>query len=255
MKTKNLNLRTEQTLINQRRNFSIKGGIAKCIEYENRNFFKFIDLKGKDLIEFGCGIFPSSFGLRNNSMPKKYVASDTSKKILKVAKLNDNRPTYKVIDLEKKIILNKKYDLIVLKGVLHHTKNPEKILIKLKDILKRNGLIIISEPNLSSIIGNFLKWFLEFFLKKNMEDSPYGQYDYLKISQSIEKANLKIYRRWYSSLFLLILSGDYGRIKIFPDNRYLFSILIFFEEVIYNILRFLKISKFINFKINLIIKS
>ena len=89
MKTKNLNLRTEQTLINQRRNFSIKGGIAKCIEYENRNFFKFIDLKGKDLIEFGCGIFPSSFGLRNNSMPKKYVASDTSKKILKVAKLND----------------------------------------------------------------------------------------------------------------------------------------------------------------------
>ena len=102
MKTKNLNLRTEQTLINQRRNFSIKGGIAKCIEYENRNFFKFIDLKGKDLIEFGCGIFPSSFGLRNNSMPKKYVASDTSKKILEVAKLNDNRPTYKVIDLEKK---------------------------------------------------------------------------------------------------------------------------------------------------------
>ena len=56
-----------------------------------------------------------------------------------------------------KIIDKKKYDIIVLKGVLHHTKNPEKILKKLKNILKPNGIIIISEPNLSSIIGNFLK--------------------------------------------------------------------------------------------------
>ena len=163
MKNKNLNFKTEQTLINQRKNFLVKGGIAKCIEYENKNFFKLVDLKGKDLIEFGCGIFPSSFGLKKKCMPREYVASDTSNKILKVAKMNDNRPIYKVIDLEKNITISKKYDLIILKGVLHHLKKPEKVLAKLKNILKPNGMIIISEPNLSSVIGNFLKWFLEFF--------------------------------------------------------------------------------------------
>ena len=231
MKNKNLNLKTEKTLIDQKTNFFIKGGVAKCIEYENRNFFRFINLKDKDLIEFGCGIFPSSLGLKNNYMPKNYIASDTSKKIIKVAKLYDNRPTYKVINLEKKIISRKKYDLIVLKGVLHHTKRPEKVLVKLKNILKPKGMIIISEPNLSSIVGNFLKWSLEFFFKKNMEDSPYGQYDFNRISLSIKKANLKIYRKWYSSLFLLILTGDYGRIKIFPDNRYLFSVFIQLSKI------------------------
>ena len=128
--------------------------------------FKLVNLKGKDLIEFGCGIFPSSFGLKKKCMPREYVASDTSNKILKVAKMNDNRPTYKVIDLEKNITISKKYDLIILKGVLHHLKKPEKVLAKLKNILKPNGMIIISEPNLSSVIGNFLKWFLEFFFKK-----------------------------------------------------------------------------------------
>lgn len=255
MKSKDLNFKTEQSLINQKNNFFIKGGIAKCIEYENRTFFKFIDLKGKDLIEFGCGIFPSSLGLKDNSMPRNYIASDTSKKIIKVAKLNDKRPKYKVINLEKKIINKKKYDLIVLKGVLHHIKRPEKVLIKLKSILKPKGIIIISEPNLSSIIGNFLKWSLEFFFKRNMEDSPYGQYDYNKISLSIKKANLKIYRKWYSSLLLLILTGDYGRIKIFPDNRYLFGVFIIFEEIINRLSSFFKISKFVNFKINLIVKN
>lgn len=255
MKNKNLNFKTEQTLINQRKNFLVKGGIAKCIEYENKNFFKLVDLKGKDLIEFGCGIFPSSFGLKKKYMPRKYVASDTSNKILKVAKMNDNRPTYKVIDLEKNITISKKYDLIILKGVLHHLKKPEKVLVKLKNILKPNGMIIISEPNLSSVIGNFLKWFLELFFKKNMEDSPYGQYDYVKISQSIKKANLKICHEWYSCLVLLILTGDYGRIKIFPDNRFLFSFFIFLEEIIYKISTLFNISKFINFKINLIVKN
>ena len=88
-----------------------------------------------------------------------------------------------------------------------------------------------------------------------MEESPYGQYDFNKISLSIKKANLKIYRKWYSSLFLLILTGDYGRIKIFPDNRYLFSVFIILEEIINHLSSFFKISKFINFKVNLIIKN
>ena len=254
-KNKNLNVKTENTLISQKNFFKRNGGISKCIEYENRFFFNSINLKKKYLIEFGCGVFQSSLGIKKNKMPKSYIATDTSKKIIREAKKNDNRPTYKVIDLEKKIIDKKKYDVIVLKGVLHHTKDPENILKKLKSILKPKGIIIISEPNLSSIIGNFLKWLLKFFFKKNLEDSPYGQYNFEKISQSVKKANLKIHRKWYTSLIILVFTGDYGRIKFLPDNRLLFSILIFLENCFYLIFRFLKIDKFLYFKLNLIIKS
>ena len=66
-----------------------------------------MNLNGKDLIEFGCGVFPSCIGLNNELMPKSYIATDTSKKIINAAKTNDNRPIYKIIDLEKKLSIKK----------------------------------------------------------------------------------------------------------------------------------------------------
>ena len=138
---------------------------------------------------------------------------------------------------------------------MHHTEKPENVLIKLKKNLKPNGFLIISEPNLSSILANYLKWFLGFFFNKSMEDSPYGQYSYKKISYSIKKTKLKVYNKWYSSLFLLIFSGDFGRIKIFPDNNFLFSFFIALESFFYNIFNFLRVTKYLYFKVNLIIKK
>ncbi len=215
---KDINLKTEISLLNQKDSFERNGGIAACIKYENNFFFKDINLKGKNLIEFGCGIFPSSFGIEKNKMPKKYIASDTSKKILKIAKINDDRLVYKLIDLEKKIKQPIKYDVIVLKGVLHHTKNPEDILIKLKRILKPNGIILISEPNLSSFVGNFLKWLLSLLFNKNMEDSPYGQYNFKKISNSIKDANLKIYKKFIKKKIFHI-KEIFEKDSIFSNTR------------------------------------
>ena len=84
-KNKNINIKTENTLMFQKI-FLKNGVIAKCIEYENRLFFNSVNLNGKDLIEFGCGVFPSCIGLNNELMPKSYIATDTSKKILNAAK-------------------------------------------------------------------------------------------------------------------------------------------------------------------------
>ena len=251
----NINKNTENTLLTQIKKFKIGGGISECIKYENKFFFKSLNLTGKNLIEFGCGVFPSCIGLENNKMPKTYIATDTSKRIVKNARINDNRPIYKVCDLEKKINIKKKFDIIVLKGVLHHTKNPEKILSKLKKILKKDGVIIISEPNLTSFLANFLKWFLEFSFKISMEDSPYGQYSFKKINNCINTANLRIVNRWYSVLILLILSGDYGRIMVFPDNKFIFRVFINIENFLFYVLKFIGLAKFLNFKLNLVLKK
>ena len=252
---KYLNINTEKTLLNQKKDFKINGGVSKCIQYENQFVFKSINLTNKKLIEFGCGVFPSCMGLDNNKMPKKYIASDTSKKIIKMAKVNDDRPIYKIYNVEKKIKIKDKFDIIVLKGILHHTKKPEIVLSQMRGLLNPQGIILITEPNLSSLIGNFLKWFLYFFFKISMEDSPYGQYSYKKIHKSLQAARLKIIKRWYSVLFLLLFTGDYGRIKIFPDNRFLFFLFIKIEVVFYYIFNFFGLTKNLNFKINLILKK
>ena len=94
MKYKDPNLKTEKSLINQINKMKIDGGISNCIRYENNFFFNFVNLKNKDLIEFGCGIYPSSFGIAKNKMPKNYFATDVSKRIIEIAKKNDDKPIY-----------------------------------------------------------------------------------------------------------------------------------------------------------------
>ena len=251
----NKNSKTENTLIGQKKRFNLNGGISECIKFENKNFLSHASIKNKDIIEFGCGIFPALFGIDKFNMPNKYIASDTSKKIINAAKKNENRPIYKIFDLEKKIKLKNKYDIIILKGVLHHTKKPEIIIKKIKNYLKKDGIIIISEPNLSSLIGNLLKFLLSFFFKISMEDSPYGQYNFKKINKSIKIFKMKIVKKWYSVLLLIPLTGDYGRIKVFPDIKFLFEVFIIIEKIIYNLLNLLLLTKFTHFKINLIIKK
>ena len=44
---KNINTKTENTLINQKNKFKIDGGIAECIKFENLNILSRIKIKKK----------------------------------------------------------------------------------------------------------------------------------------------------------------------------------------------------------------
>ena len=88
-----------------------------------------------------------------------------------------------------------------------------------------------------------------------MEDSPYGQYEIKKINKAIIRSGLRVSKKWYSGLLLIPLTGDYGRIKTLPDNKRLFIFLIFIEKVFYNIFKCLFLTKFLYFKVNLIVKK
>lgn len=250
----NKNKKTEKTLLSIS-NISINSGIADCITLENKKIIYKIPLK-KNIIEFGCGVFPLSFGILNQNISKNYLATDVSKDIINSAKKNDNRLSYKIIDLNniKKYNFKKKYDLIILKGVLHHLGNPKKTLGILKKIMKKNGYIVISEPNSVSVVANILKLLLSLF-NVNLEDSPYGQLSQKKINHMIKINKFIIEDQWYSSLFAFIASGDYGRIKIFPNKRFIFKIIIIIDKIVDKVLNLILISKFTHFKVNYLIKS
>ena len=189
-------------------------------------------------------------------MPNIYVASDPSKKLINVAKKIDSRPFYKIFDLEKKLKIKGKFDIIILKGVLHHLKCPQNALKKVSKILKYNGVIIVSEPNLSSIVANLMKWILKFFFKISMEASPYGQLKQQKIRLCFNKANLDIVCEWYVSLIAFPLTGAHGRIPILPDKKIIFIILLAIEKQISKILnKFILLAKISHFKVNFIVKK
>jgi len=78
---------------------------------------------------------------------------DINKKAIELAKKRLSKAF--LIDLNKekelpKLFNNEKFDYIVLVEVLEHLINPEKLLIKVKKLLKNDGKILISVPNIAN---------------------------------------------------------------------------------------------------------
>ena len=98
----------------------------------------------KNFKDFGfnvTGIDFSSFGIttQNNSLLDNFINGDI----------------YKTMD---NLILNKKqYDVINLSNVLEHVIDPISILNNLKNLLTKNGILVITVPNDFSKLQNYLK--------------------------------------------------------------------------------------------------
>ena len=106
------------------------------------NFIKKFKKRG-DLLDFGCGT--GEFV----NFAKKYfnvAAFDFSSKLSNFVEDNYNIKTFSKLNK-----INKKFDVITLYDVLEHVENPLKLLNKLNNLLKKNGIIIVYSPNKSSL--------------------------------------------------------------------------------------------------------
>ena len=225
-------------------------GLRIVAEEENLIFHSRSTMVGKRVLELGCGIYPASCGIKDEDMPmeKGYHATDFNQNLIKIAKKQDKRIKTSIIDLHKlnEINIQNKYDLIFLKGVLHHIKDFENVLNFCKKILNKDGYIIIAEPNLKSIPGNIMKFILKKIFNISFESSPYGQIPYNKLVKSIKNNNFKIIDEWYSRLIAFLLSGSLGRIKIIK-NKSIFKFAIKLDKILNYLFGKIKLSKYIFF--------
>lgn len=108
---------------------------------------RFLPLKkgsGKKVLELGCAIGAFSKLLREREF--NVTAIDISQFIIEKAKKLQSGIKFKVLDIEKKIKLNEKYDYIFAFEVLEHLENPRKALSNIKVLLNKNGVLIFSTP-------------------------------------------------------------------------------------------------------------
>lgn len=109
------------------------------ISFDYLNELTFFDLKNfrdKSILEIGCGAGRFTEILVNKS--KLCIAVDLSSAVYhNISKGNKNLFIIKSDFL--KLIPKKKFDIIICRGVLQHTKNPEKSIIKLFDFVKKDG--------------------------------------------------------------------------------------------------------------------
>jgi 2-polyprenyl-3-methyl-5-hydroxy-6-metoxy-1,4-benzoquinol methylase len=99
---------------------------------------------GHKVLEVGCQFGAFSSVLKENGY--EVMATDISSFILKKAKKINPRIKFVKLDLDKKIELKDRFDIIFAFEVLEHLESPEFALKELYKRLNKGGILIFSTP-------------------------------------------------------------------------------------------------------------
>ena len=104
--------------------------------------FKKFKISG-DIIEFGA----------SDKIEKNFCNSKLKNCKISYSNINPSNKEFVNIDLQKKILIEMKYDYIIIFNVLEHLLDPNLALRNLSEICKKNGKIIGSTPFLFRVHG------------------------------------------------------------------------------------------------------
>jgi SAM-dependent methyltransferase len=225
------NAQTQEIVINMAHQIDLKGGYILVNELETRSLFSRVDLTDKRVLEVGCGTLPVTLAIPHDQRPKTFVATDVNIRIVKEAARQDSFPNYAVFSALDPALKPGSLDYIVLNGVLHHLPPSANLLGVLQANLKDSGRFLILEPNVSCVPGRIIKWGLKKFFNMSMEASPYGQFSRHTINKLVQRAGLEVEQVWHASLFAFPLTGGGGRVRVVPDSRPLFKILVALDQM------------------------
>ena len=123
------------------------------------------------MLDLGCGSGRWSYFA--SKYTQKLICCDGSIEALKVARKNlkDKKNVSFIKSSIENLKLKKKVDFCFSLGVIHHTENPEKNLIKVYNLLNKKGIFLMyfyydldNKKNFTKLFGNFLI-FLGFYFK------------------------------------------------------------------------------------------
>lgn len=104
-----------------------------------------VSLKGKSVFDIGCGDRTYTIDLFEKGSPKSVFGIDPSQKAVRAAGRKNPYPSK--VSFEKGNIYSlpkKRFDIAIVRGVLHHLYHPEKAMEQISKTAKK---ILIIEPN------------------------------------------------------------------------------------------------------------
>lgn len=115
-------------------------------QYQTETTLKLVNIKGKKVIDIGCGDGTYTQEWYRFGKPKLIFAFDPSTEAVKSAKRNNlykKHVTYKIGDVYN-LPTKKQFDVAIVRGVLHHLYQPEKAIKQISKIAQK---VILVEPN------------------------------------------------------------------------------------------------------------
>lgn len=136
-------------------------------DFYQPRYHRFIELLGgkeeSRILDVGCGAGDLLLMLKERGF-KRIEGLDYSQQAKKFAEKRGLRII--LCDIEKeKLPFKNKFDVVILGDILEHSFEPEFLLEKIKNLLKRNGWLLISVPNAGWYLNGILLTFFPRFLR------------------------------------------------------------------------------------------
>lgn len=178
-------------------------------KYALQNKLKLINsfqTEGKKLLDVGCGTGEFLRTCKTNGWNVVGVEPNKNAQELAISKFDNNKPTTVVSDIEE--VMSQKFDVITLWHVLEHVPDLEIYILKLKALLKPDGVLVIAVPNYKSFDAMHYKEFWAAF------DVPRHLWHFSKKSIELLFANykmkvIKTLPMKFDSFYVSLLSEKY----------------------------------------------
>ncbi|UMB53014.1 class I SAM-dependent methyltransferase [Lutibacter sp. A64] len=164
----------------------------------------------QNLLDIGCGTGDFLVTCKNNGWNVVGVEPNKNARDLAESKLNKQSTSTIFSDIEQ--LTSEKFDVITLWHVLEHVPNLETYILKLKSLLKPNGVLVVAVPNFKSFDALYYKQYWAAF------DVPRHLWHFSKtaIQQLFSKQKMnvvKILPMKFDSFYVSLLSEKYKTSK------------------------------------------
>lgn len=181
--------------------------------YALKNKLKLINsfkTESKKLLDVGCGTGDFLATCKNAGWNVIGVEPNNGARELANLKLNQNETT--IINSEISDLSEDQFDVITLWHVLEHVPNLETYILKLKSLLKPNGVLVVAVPNFKSYDAQYYNQFWAAF------DVPRHLWHFSQnsIQQLFSKQEMKVVKvlpMLFDSFYVSLLSEKYKTSK------------------------------------------